>query len=94
MNIDAIQHAAGQPLAAATLAAPVEKPAQHRELIQAVKAVNVAELFGQNSELTFLLDRETHRPIIRLVDRKTKDVIRQIPPEYLLNMAEVIGRQE
>ena len=87
MNIDAIQHAAGQPLAAATQAAPVEKLPQHRELIQAVKAVNVAELFGQNSELTFILDRETHRPLVRLVDRNTNEVIRQIPPEYLLRMA-------
>lgn len=87
MNIDAIQHAASQPLAAAALAAPVEKLPQHRELIQAVKAVNVAELFGQNSELTFVLDRETHRPLVRLVDRDTNEIIRQIPPEYVLRIA-------
>jgi flagellar protein FlaG len=87
MNIDAIQQAASQPLAAAVLAAPVEKFPQHRELIQAVKAVNVADLFGQDSELTFVLDRETHRPLVRLVDRNTNEVIRQIPPEYVLRIA-------
>jgi len=87
MNIDAIQQAASQPLAAAALAAPVEKFPQHRELIQAVKAVNVADLFGQDSELTFVLDRETHRPLVRLVDRNTNEVIRQIPPEYVLRIA-------
>jgi flagellar protein FlaG len=87
MNIDAIQQAASQPLAAANLAAPFEKLPQHRELIQAVKAVNVADLFGQDSELTFVLDRETHRPLVRLVDRNTNEVIRQIPPEYVLRIA-------
>ncbi len=61
---------------------------ENREVIQAVKAVNAAELFGANSELTFGVDRLTKRPVIRLVDKTTKDVIRQIPPEYVLRLAE------
>ena len=61
--------------------------AEHRELIQAVRTVNGSDLMGQNSELSFLLDRETRRPVLRLVDRKTNQVIRQIPPEYVLQMA-------
>jgi flagellar protein FlaG len=65
-----------------------EVAAQNRDLIQAVKALNGAELFGQNNELTFVLDRETHRPLVRIVDKETKEVIRQIPPEYALRMAE------
>ncbi|MGE5645495.1 MAG: flagellar protein FlaG [Acidobacteriota bacterium] len=76
----------------AALAAPSPVPAErlpeHRELIQAVKAVNAAEYFDQNSELTIMLDRETKRPIVRLVDRKTNEVIRQIPPEYVLRLSE------
>lgn len=88
MNIDAVQHVGGQPLTAAYLPVPAEKLTQQRELIQAVKAVNVAELFGQNNELSFLLDRETNRTVVRLIDRKTNEVIRQIPPEYILRMAE------
>jgi flagellar protein FlaG len=86
-------HRPGQTLSPAPAPIQAERLAENREIIQAVKALNGAELFGQNNELTFLLDRETQRPIIRLVDRKTKDVIRQIPPEYLLRMAEEIGRQ-
>ena len=67
---------------------PAERLAENRDLIQAVKALNAAELFGQNSELSFLVDRNTQRPVIRLVDRKTREIIRQIPPEYLLRLAE------
>jgi len=53
-----------------------------------VKAVNASGMFGTNSELTFVLDRETRRPVVRIVDRDTNELIRQIPPEYLLRIAE------
>ena len=68
--------------------------AEKREIIQAVKAVNAAELFGAGSELTFVVDRVTQRPVIRLVDKVTKDVIRQIPAEYVLRMAEGVNPPE
>ena len=87
-SIEAI-HSVGQSLAAgAASPVPSEQIPRQRELIQAVKAVNSAELFGQNNELTFVLDRETRRPIVRIVDRTTNEVIRQIPPEYILRMAQ------
>jgi uncharacterized FlaG/YvyC family protein len=82
------------------LAAPVVETvsagrmAENRELIQAVRTVNSAEVFGRENELTFLLDRETHRPVLRIVDRKTNEVIRQVPPEYVLRMAKDIRQQQ
>lgn len=69
-------------------AVPVEVRTEQQQLIKAVKAVNSAELFGQNTELTFVLDRQTRRPLLRLVDTRTKEVIRQVPPEYVVRMAE------
>jgi flagellar protein FlaG len=59
-----------------------------RELIQAVRAVNAAELFGHDNELTFVMDRETHRAVVRIVNRDTREVIQQIPAEYVLRLAE------
>ncbi len=89
MNTVDAMHGAGQTLAAPAHASlPPETAAEHRELIRAVKAINPSELFGENSELTFVLDRETRRPLVRIVDRKTNELIQQIPPEYLLRMAE------
>jgi flagellar protein FlaG len=52
-----------------------------------VKQLNETDLFGNNRELSFLLDPRSHRTVIRLVDRKTKEVIRQIPPETVLRLA-------
>ncbi len=72
------------------LATPVaaQQSPEQKEVVQAVKAVNKSEMFGEDNELTFQLDRETRRPVVKLLDRKTKEVIRQIPPEYVLRMAE------
>ena len=82
------------PQAAAPAAAPVpEQLAQNRQLIQAVHAVNAGELFGQDSELTFAFDRRTQRPVMRLVSRKTKEVIRQVPAEQVLRLAELASHR-
>ncbi len=58
------------------------------QLAQAVTAINSAKLFGQDSELTFAMDRESRRTVVRLVDKDSRKVIRQIPPEYLLRLSE------
>ena len=69
-----------------------EAQAKAREVIQAVKSVNESGAFGLNSELTFVLDRETGRPLVRIVDKKTREVLQQIPPEYVLRMAEELKK--
>jgi flagellar protein FlaG len=70
-----------------TTLTPVERQEQ-RQLIQAVRAVGESQMFGPSNELTLSMDPKTKKPIIRLVDRETKEVIRQMPPEYLLRLAE------
>lgn len=72
--------------------APRPLAEDQRTLIQAVKAVNAAELFGQDNELTFFLDRNTHRAVVRIVNRETGEVVDQIPSEYILRMAEELKR--
>lgn len=86
MDVGSVQANALPAAVAPEVPANIQK--DQREMIRAVKAINATELFGQNNELTFVLDRETHRPLVRIVDKKTRQVIRQIPPEYALRMAE------
>ena len=81
-------------------AAPVQIPAPdtgsaaaNREIVQAVSAVNGAELLGHDNELTFQLDRQTQRLVVRIVNRETNEVVRQIPPEYVLNLAAEVRKQ-
>jgi uncharacterized FlaG/YvyC family protein len=76
-----------------TGAAPVvtltpQERAEQAQLIKAVHSVNESQFFGDTSELTFSLDPGTRRPVFKLIDKRTQEVIRQVPPEYLLRLAQ------
>ena len=87
MQIDAMRNAT-QWAVAEPSTTPTEQKISQPEMIEAVKAVNEAGLFGQQYELTFAMDRRSSRPLLRLVDRNTHEVVRQIPPEYVLRLAQ------
>ena len=75
------------------VAAPVEgvhadQAAENRDLIRAVKALNGSEMFGEENELTFQRDPSTQRMVVRIVNRNTREVVSQIPPEYVLRLVE------
>jgi uncharacterized FlaG/YvyC family protein len=70
----------------------LDKTADRREVVQAIKAVNGAEMFGADNELSFQKDLETNRFVVRVIDKKTHEVISQVPEEYLLRLAEDIKR--
>jgi len=69
-------------------AAPVEHSGQTRDVIQAVKALNATEMFGEENELTFHMDRQSRRMVVQIVNRNTKEVVSQIPPEYVVALSE------
>jgi len=68
----------------------MEQREHDRELIQAAKAVNSSDLLGRGNELTFSLDKGSGRMVIRLVNRKTREVVEQIPAEDVLRLAEAL----
>jgi uncharacterized FlaG/YvyC family protein len=61
--------------------------AQRRALMQAARSVNDSGQLGHN-QVVFSIDRATHRPIIRIEDRETHEVVLQVPPEYVLRLAQ------
>jgi uncharacterized FlaG/YvyC family protein len=86
MNISSISnvvsaHSASQPY-------EVKPPTQDQKaLIQAVKAVNASQMFGEN-ELTFIIDRAAQIAVVRIVNKKTGELVQQIPTEQVLKLAE------
>ncbi|MFN7994714.1 MAG: flagellar protein FlaG [Bryobacteraceae bacterium] len=60
---------------------------ENRHLVKTVKQINASELFGGDRELTFGRDQDTHRPVIRVVNRQTRQVMMQLPPDYVLELA-------
>ncbi len=73
--------------------APPPQMAERQQLIQAVKEVNRSEMLGQENELTFVFDRNTRKALVRVVNRQTNEVVLQIPPEYVVRMAEELRRK-
>ena len=72
---------------------PVERSTKNREVIQAVKALNGTEMFGPENELRFQQDPETHKLVVRVVNRKTHDLVSQVPAEYILRLSEDLKRR-
>ena len=66
----------------------VQIQSENREIIQAVRAVNASVQLGDSNELTFSLDRQSRRPVIKIVNRETNEVVEQIPNERVLRLAE------
>lgn len=61
------------------------------EVDEALNVVNKAAIFEQRS-LSFMMDEASGRSIIKVVDRSTDQLIRQIPSEELLKVAQDIKR--
>jgi flagellar protein FlaG len=72
---------------------PIDRAAEHRDVVQAVKALNATEMFGQGNELTFQMDAQSKRMVIRVINRQTKEVVSQVPPEYVLRLSEDLKSQ-
>lgn len=69
-----------------------EQAAKNRELLKAIRAINEGGGIDTSGELRFAFDRETGRPLIRIVDRVTDEVITQVPSEATLRAAEVLEK--
>ncbi len=43
-----------------------------------------------NTQLKISIDKDTDMIVVKVIDRETKKVIRQIPPEYVLKIAKYL----
>ena len=75
-------------------AIPPQKAAENRSIAQAVKTLNGTEMFGQGNHLTFQRDPESQRMVIQVINTQTHEVVLQIPPEYVLRLAEDLKQQQ
>jgi len=87
MDVNALSRVTQAAPASATPVA-VDTAAQNRQVVQAVKALNKSEMFGSDNGLEFQRDPESKRWVVKVVNRTTGDVVSQIPPEYVLRLAD------
>lgn len=50
----------------------------------------VEHLAGRNSELSITMDKGSKKMVIKILNSQTREVIRQIPPEELVRLAETL----
>jgi len=86
MDITAVNR--GVEAAPAPTTVPVDIAAQNRQVVQAVKALNKTEMFGEDNQLRFQQDQRSGRMIVKVVNSRTNEVLTQIPPEYVLSLSE------
>ena len=65
-----------------------QQRADNARLVQAVNSVNTSGILGYSDELEFSTDQPSGRMVIKLINKDTKEVLRQIPAEYVLRLAE------
>ncbi len=45
-----------------------------------------------NKYLKIEIDKDLHEPVVKIIDKRTNEVVRQIPPEYILELAKKIDK--
>jgi flagellar protein FlaG len=61
------------------------------QLNDAVKKINET-LQGLSQNLEFSIDEDSHRTVVKIVDRQTNDVIRQIPTPEAMEISKALDR--
>jgi flagellar protein FlaG len=72
---------------------PQPTPAQRAAEVAAAAAAN-RELAKKGSELTIEFEDALNRMVFRLVDRQTREVVRQIPSEEVLAIARALAEND
>jgi len=72
--------------------APLNNPApvedgRNTDIVPPVHSSNQTELAADHRELSFAVDPESDRVILRVIDEKTKDVVFQDPSDRILELA-------
>jgi uncharacterized FlaG/YvyC family protein len=85
ISVNAVTSVAEQP--SNIPATPSAERTLNRAVSAAVGHLNEAGYAGQGREVTFSVDPATKRSVIKVIDTATKEVINQLPAEYLLQLA-------
>lgn len=72
---------------------PPEQPSQE-QVKRAVDALRESMKQSSSSNLQFSIDGDTGQTIVRVTDRQTGELIRQIPSEELLELAKSLDRMQ
>lgn len=69
---------------------------RHHQLIQAIQFLNRSDfpLLAENSRFNYAVDAATRRAVVKVVNKETQEVLYQLPPEYVLELARQARQQQ
>ena len=85
------ERTAGAAAPASAESAAVVEEATPTQVAEAVREINTS-LQSRSVGLQFELDEDTDKMIVKVVDRASGEVIRQIPSEEVVRIAKVLGK--
>lgn len=77
-----------QTVNAVTQAAEIPKPEQLKDVVNSINSV----MKNLSSSLEFTVDSDSERTIVKVMDKQTNEVIRQIPSQDALELAKAVDR--
>lgn len=78
--------------AAPDIAVQATKPApEEQEVTHALNSINEV-LKARSPDLEFSVDSDSHRTVVKVVDKNTQEVIRQMPTKEALEIAKALDR--
>ena len=66
---------------------PPTEAVNRRALIKAAAVINRTGTLGARNELVFSIDPASLQAVMHVVNRNTRDVIQELPPEHVLRIA-------
>lgn len=69
---------------------------EHRELVQAIQFLNRSadvQVLGGNNRFQYEIDSATRMPVVKVIQTETEDVIYQLPPDYVVELAREARRR-
>ncbi len=94
MNISSTYASAAPVPSAAEPSISRASPQDQSALSRAVQSLNESEMFGQDNELTFAIDRAARVVVVRVVNKDTGDTVEQIPSGVVLRLAEELNTED
>lgn len=89
--VPAVRSAA--PVQTAIAVEPPKSAPDAGQVSQALKSINKA-LEGMSQSLEFALDEDSQRTVVKVLDRNTKEVIRQMPTEEALQISKALDQSQ
>ena len=59
---------------------------QEKTIITALEKVN-EKLSGADTELEYSVHEKTNRIMVKVIDKQTKEIVREVPPEKMVDMS-------